>query len=43
MKQKKDLADLEADAKTLDGEARKQIDTLVELNRKHLAEMEGLG
>jgi tRNA isopentenyl-2-thiomethyl-A-37 hydroxylase MiaE len=43
VEQRKELADLEANAKMLDGEARKQIDALVELNRKHLAEMEALG
>ena len=40
--QRKELADLEADAKPLDGDANKQVESLVELNRKHLAEMEGL-
>ncbi len=40
--QRKELAHLEADAKALDGDAKKQIESLVELNRKHLAEMEGL-
>lgn len=43
VEQRKELADLEANAKALEGDARKQIEALVELNRKHLAEMEGLG
>lgn len=38
--QKKELADLEADAKALTGEAEKQVAALVELNRKHLALLE---
>jgi hypothetical protein len=41
--QRMELANLEADAKALDGDARKQVDALVELNRKHLVEMEALG
>ena len=42
--QRKELANLEADAKALpDGDAKKQVEVLVELNRKHLAEMEALG
>lgn len=39
--QRKELADLEADAKALTDEAaRKTVETLVELNRKHLRDFE---
>lgn len=40
--QRRELADLEKDAKALNSDGSKQMDVLVELNRKHLAELEGL-
>lgn len=42
VEQAKEIGDLEADAKTLDSEARKQVEALVELNRQHLIAMEAL-
>lgn len=42
--QRKELADLEADAKSLaDDVARKRVEVIVEMNRKHLGDMELLG
>lgn len=40
--QKGELAELETDSRALDGDARKQVETLVEMNRRHLTEMESL-
>jgi hypothetical protein len=40
--QRKELADLEADTQALQNGTGKPIEALVELNRKHLAEMEAL-
>lgn len=40
--QRRELADLERDAAALNGDGSTQMNALVELNRKHLAEMESL-